>query len=65
MMKMKNLNKTRVRAYAKLLEAEMRTIDEIEQDYRVSVYVELIAQGKITLEEVDSRYIDEVKGAIQ
>lgn len=62
---MKNLNQTRVRAYAKLLEAGMRAIDEIEQDYRVSVYVELIAQGKITLEEVDSRYMDEVKGVIQ
>ena len=55
------LSSARIRAYARTMDAGMRTIDEVDEDYRVAVYVELIARYDWTLEEVDARYIDQVK----
>lgn len=55
------LSSARIRAYARTMDAGMRTINEVDEDYRVAVYVELIARYDWTLEEVDSRYIDQVK----
>lgn len=55
------LSNARIRAYARTMDAGMRTIDEVDEAYRVAVYVELIARYDWTLEEVDARYIDQVK----
>lgn len=61
----RTLNKARVRAYARLLETGMRSIDEIDKAYRVAIYVELIAAGKIDIEDVDARYIEDVRIEMQ
>lgn len=55
------LSSARIRAYARTMDAGLRTIEEVQEDYRVAVYVELIARYDWTLEEVDARYIDQVK----
>ena len=55
------LSSARIRAYARTMDAGMRTIDEVDEDYRVAVYIELVARYDWTLEEVDERYIDQVK----
>ena len=58
------LSSARIRAYARTMDAGMRTIDEVDEGYRVAVYVELIARYDWTLEEVDARYIDQVKNEL-
>ena len=55
------LSSARIRAYARTMDAGMRTINEVDEDYRVAVYVELIARYDWTLKEVDAPYIDQVK----
>lgn len=55
------LSSARIRAYARTMDTGLRTIEEVQEDYRVAVYVELIARYDWTLEEVDARYIDQVK----
>ena len=55
------LSNARILAYARTMDAGLRTIEEVQEDYRVAVYVELIARYDWTLEEVDARYIDQVK----
>ena len=55
------LSNARILAYARTMDAGLRTIKEVQEDYRVAVYVELIARYDWTLEEVDARYIDQVK----
>lgn len=54
------LNPTRLRAYTRLVHAGMRTIDEVPEQYRVSVYLELIANYAWTIDRVDERYRDVV-----
>lgn len=60
----KEINGTRVRAYAKLLDGGVRTIDEIQEDYRVAVYVECIAVYEWTVEGVDIRYREAVEQVV-
>ena len=55
------INKTRLRAYAKTIANGTRTIDEVPIEYRVLVYIELIASYNWTLEMVDERYEEEVE----
>lgn len=55
------INKTRLRAYAKTVQSEQRTIDEVPIEYRVPVYIELIASYNWTLEMVDEKYKEEVE----
>lgn len=55
------LSNARILAYARTMDAGLRTIEEVQEDYRVAVYVELIARYDWTLEEVDARYIGQVK----
>lgn len=56
-----NLSSAKIRAYARTMSAGLRTIDEVEEDYRVAVYIEMIASYNYTLEQVDTRYIEAVK----
>lgn len=68
-LELSKVSKAQVRAYARLIDAGMRTIDEVEQgktlekEYRVAVYLELIADTryKWTIEQVDPRYVELVK----
>lgn len=55
------LSNARIRAYARIMDAGMRTIDEVDEEYRVPVYLELIARYKWDIEEVDVRYQEAVK----
>lgn len=55
------LSSARIKAYARLLDAGFRTIDEVDEPYRVAVYVELIARYDFNIEDVDPRYIEQVK----
>lgn len=55
------INKTRLRAYTKTMANGVREIDEIPEEYRVPVYLELIADYNWTLDMVDERYVDAVK----
>lgn len=55
------VNGTRVRAYARLLDGGIRTIDEVQEEYRVPVCVECIAEHNWTTEKVDLRYREEVE----
>lgn len=55
------INKTRLRAYAKTIQNGTRTIDEVPEEYRVPVYIELIAGYNWTIDMVDERYKEEVK----
>ena len=55
------INKTRLRAYAKTMQNGTRTIDEVPQEYRVPVYIELIASYGWTIDMVDERYKEQVK----
>lgn len=54
------INKTRLRAYTKTMANGVREIDEIPEEYRVPVYLELIADYKWTIDRVDERYLDSV-----
>lgn len=55
------INKTRLRAYTKTMANGVREIDEIPENYRLPVYLELIADYNWTLEMVDERYVDAIK----
>lgn len=55
------INKTRLRAYTKTMANGVREIDEIPKEYRVPVYLELIADYNWALEMVDERYVDAIK----
>ena len=55
------LNTSRIRAYARTMDAGMRTIEEVQEEYRVPVYIELIATYDWNLEMVDERYVEAVK----
>lgn len=55
------INRTRLRAYVRLVSNVVRTIDEVLEDYRVQVYLELIADYGWTIEMVDARYAEAVK----
>ena len=55
------INKTRLRAYAKTVQNGTRIIDEVPEEYRVPVYIELMASYAWTIEMVDERYREEVK----
>lgn len=58
------LSNARVRAYARIMQAGARTINEVQEEYRVAVYIELIATYDWTLEMVDERYIEVVKSEL-
>ena len=55
-----SLSLSNIKAYARLLDAGMRTIDQVNEEYRVPVYIELITNYKWTMEQVDPRYKEEV-----
>lgn len=55
------INKTRLRAYAKTMQNGTRTIQEVPEEYRVAVYVELMASANWTIEMVDMDYVEAVK----
>ena len=55
------LNTSRIRAYARTMDVGMRTIEEVQEEYRVPVYIELIATYDWNLEMVDERYVEAVK----
>ena len=55
------INKTRLRAYAKTMQNGTRTIEEVPEEYRVPVYVELTASSNWTIEMVGENYKAEVK----
>ena len=55
------INNTRLRAYAKTMQSGMRTINEVPEEYRVAVYIELIASYGWTIDMVDERYKEQVK----
>lgn len=55
------LDKAVLRASARLFEYGVRTIDEIDEEYRVAVYLEMIAKKKFTINDVDPRYKDAVQ----
>ena len=55
------INHTRLRAYAKTMQSGMRTINEVPEEYRVAVYIELIASYGWTIDMVDERYKEQVK----
>ena len=55
------INKTRLRAYAKTMQNGTRTIQEVPEEYRVPVYLELIASSNWTVEMVDEQYREAVK----
>ena len=55
------LSSARIRAYARRMDAGLRTIEEVQEDYRVAVYIELIARYGWELEDVDPRYVEQVK----
>ena len=59
------INKTRVRAYAKTIENGIRTIDEIPEEYRVPVYIELINSHNWNIEMVDERYVELVNNELE
>lgn len=59
-----NLSSAKIRAYARTMDAGMRTIEEVEEDYRVAVYIELIARYNWAIEDVDARYIEAVKAEL-
>ena len=58
------LSSTKIRAYARLVNAGLRTIDEVQESYRIVVYIELIAEYDWTIEQVDERYIEQVKSEL-
>ena len=55
------INKTRLRAYAKTMQNGTRTIQEVPEEYRVAVYVELMASANWTIEMVEMDYVEAVK----
>lgn len=55
------INKTRVRAYAILVRDNVRTIDEVPEEYRIPVYLELLASHRWSLEMVDIRYMKSIQ----
>ena len=55
------LSAAKIRAYARTMDAGLRTIDEVEESYRIEVYIELIARYGWTLNQVDERYVEQVK----
>ncbi|MDY3366755.1 CD1375 family protein [Zhenhengia yiwuensis] len=59
------LSSARIRAYARTMDAGLRTIEEVQEDYRVAVYIELIARYDWSLEEVDERYIEQIKKELE
>ena len=59
------INHTRLRAYAKTMQSGMRTINEVPEEYRVLVYIELIASYGWNIEMVDKRYVEKVKQEIE
>lgn len=54
----------KVRAYARTMDAGLRMIDEVDEAYRVAVYLELIASYDWELGEVDRRYQEQVKAEL-
>lgn len=58
------LSASKIRAYARTMDAGLRTINEVEESYRVAVYIELIATYDWQLEDVDQRYIESVKSEL-
>lgn len=58
------LSKSRILAYARTMDAGLRTIEEVDEDYRVAVYLELIARYKWDVTDVDIRYIEQVKSEL-
>ena len=55
------INKTRLRAYAKTMQNGTRTIEEVPAEYRIPVYIELIASYNWPLDRVDPNYLEQVK----
>lgn len=55
------LSTTKIRAYARTVSAGVRTMDEVEEDYKVAVYIELMARYNWTLDDVEEKYLDAVK----
>lgn len=55
------INKTRLRAYAKTMQNGTRTIQEVPEEYRIAVYVELIASANWTIDMVEVDYLEAVK----
>ena len=55
------INKTRLRAYARTMQNGTRTIQEVPEEYRIAVYVELMASSNWTIEMVDVDYVEAVK----
>lgn len=55
------LSNAKIRAYARTMDAGMRVIDEVDEEYRVAVYIEVIARYDWKLEDVDERYLKDVK----
>lgn len=55
------LSTARIRAYARTMDAGMRAIDEVDENYRVAVFIELIARYNLKIEAVDERYSEAVK----
>ena len=55
------INKTRLRAYAKTMQNGTRTIEEVPMEYRIPVYIELIASYNWTLDQVEPNYLEQVK----
>ena len=55
------INITRLRAYAKTMQNGTRTIQEVPEEYRIAVYVELIASANWTIDMVEVDYLEAVK----
>lgn len=51
----------RIRAYARTIDVGMRKIDEVDEENKVAVYVELITRYDWKIEDVDLKYIGAVK----
>ncbi len=58
------LSSAKIRAYARTISAGLRTIYEVEESYRVAVYIELIATCNWTLEDVEAKYLEAVKSEL-
>lgn len=58
---MARISATKIRAYARTMIAGLRTIKEVEIDYRIAVYVELIASANWTIDMVEVDYLEAVK----
>lgn len=55
------LNTSRIRAYARTINAGMRGIEEVQEEYKLPVYIELLATYDWTLDMIDKTYLEQVK----